>query len=284
MTTNDKTLADVQPGGRVRLGGAPWPEIDVILADAYSAGAEGLPFEGIARRAAVRKAIAALSAQPSPGGQDVRELLAAEFDKNEVTAAAARRLRNHNETAVEAAALRVIAARQPVEAAPQGCDACDRTGIRQNDEGRNICCPDCDLGRACAGDTRQPVGEPEPYVVGNQYFTQAGDLVRFVAVHNEGTSYECMEDEAGVNRYTRRDFGRVTGSAHDYSDPRNTPPLYAVPPTQAVDLDELRRAVCVVGVVGQIDGHDVVRRNSVLDVIDTRRQRLTESKVVGNDR
>lgn len=105
-----------------------------------------------------------------------------------------------------------------------------------------------------------------------------------MAVHNEGTSYECMEDEAGVNRYTRRDFGRVTGSAHDYSDPRNTPPLYAVPPTQAVDLDELRRAVCVVGVVGQIDGHDVVRRNSVLDVIDTRRQRLTESKVVGNDR
>lgn len=58
------SLADAQPGGRVRLGGAPWPEIDVILADAYSAGAEGLPFEGIARRAAVRKAIAALSAQP----------------------------------------------------------------------------------------------------------------------------------------------------------------------------------------------------------------------------
>nr|MBN5162416.1 hypothetical protein [Stenotrophomonas maltophilia] len=67
--TTDKTLADVQPGGRVRLGDAPWPEIDVILADAYSAGAEGLPFEGIARRAAVRNAIAALSAQPSPGGQ-----------------------------------------------------------------------------------------------------------------------------------------------------------------------------------------------------------------------
>lgn len=45
-------------------------------------------------------------------------------------------------------------------------------------------------------------------------------------------------------------------------------------PAQAVDLEELRRAVCVVGVVGQIDGHDVVRRNSVLDVID--------SKAVGN--
>ncbi|HEL3822467.1 TPA: hypothetical protein UM684_000714 [Stenotrophomonas maltophilia] len=63
------TLADVKPGGMVRLWVAPWPEIDAILADAYSAGAVGLPFEGIARRHAVRAAVAALSAQPSPGGQ-----------------------------------------------------------------------------------------------------------------------------------------------------------------------------------------------------------------------
>jgi hypothetical protein len=39
-----------------------------------------------------------------------RELLAAEFDKDEVTAAAARRLRNDNETAVEAGAIRALAA------------------------------------------------------------------------------------------------------------------------------------------------------------------------------
>jgi len=52
-----------------------------------------------------------------------------------------------------------------------------------------------------------------------------------------------MEDESGVNRYTRRDFGRVTGSAHDYSDPRNTPPLYGAPPAQAVDLAQLRTQV-----------------------------------------
>lgn len=119
---------------------------------------------------------AALAAQPSPAGQgDARELLAAEFDKNEVTSAAARRLRNHNETAVEAAALRVIAARQPVcgtcrEAIradgmtgttcacarqpvgqPRGCESCGQTGIRQNDEGRNVFCPDCTLGNAYAG-------------------------------------------------------------------------------------------------------------------------------------
>lgn len=61
-----------------------------------------------------------------------------------------------------------------------------------------------------------------------------------------------------------------------------TKPLYDAPPAQAVDLDELRRAVCVVNVVGKIDGHDVVRRNSVLDVIDTRRQRLIDSQAVAN--
>ncbi|WP_216076158.1 hypothetical protein, partial [Acinetobacter baumannii] len=64
MSNDNKTLADVQPGGRVKPGDAPWPEIDAILADAYSAGAVGLPFEGIARRHAVRAAVAALSAQP----------------------------------------------------------------------------------------------------------------------------------------------------------------------------------------------------------------------------
>lgn len=81
MSNDNKTLADVQPGGRVRLGDQPWPEIDAILADAYSAGATGLPFEGIARRHAVRAAVAALSAQPSPGGQDALAALQQDYDK-----------------------------------------------------------------------------------------------------------------------------------------------------------------------------------------------------------
>lgn len=67
-----------------------------------------------------------------------------------------------------------------------------------------------------------------PYELGKEYRTQEGETVRFVVIHNEGTSYETMEDENGVNRYTQRDFGRVTGTAHDYSDPRNTPPLFTL--------------------------------------------------------
>ncbi len=73
----------------------------------------------------------------------------------------------------------------------------------------------------------------------------------------------------------------IRGRKHPELGIYRVKPFYAAP-AQAVDLDELRRAVCVVNVVGQIDGHDVVRRNSVLYVIDTRRQRLIDSQAVGN--
>jgi hypothetical protein len=35
-------------------------------------------------------------------------------------------------------------------------------------------------------------------------------------------------------------------------------------------IEEMRRAVAAIAVVGQIDGHDVVRQLSVLDIIDRR--------------
>ncbi|KUO98021.1 hypothetical protein AR276_23835 [Stenotrophomonas maltophilia] len=252
MSNDNKTLADVQPGGKVRLGDR-LPEavaqalavVNEVANDARRAGDYKVANALVTARVTLSKQLLALSAQPSPGAKDARELLAAEFDKNEVTAAAARRLRSHNETAVEAAALRVGAARQPVEAAPQGCDACDRTGIRQNDEGRNICCPDCDLGRVCAGDIRQPVGQAR------------------VAWASTGATGHKVVAMPGLHKLPYGDYD-----------------LYAIPHAQALDLDELRRAICVVGVVGQIDGHDVVRRNSVLDVIDFRRQRQIDSREV----
>ncbi|GGX30333.1 hypothetical protein GCM10007242_41170 [Pigmentiphaga litoralis] len=71
--------------------------------------------------------------------------------------------------------------------------------------------------------------KPVPFRLGNEYQTQSGEWVRFVSVSNAGTVYESMADENGVHRYTTRDYGRVTGTAHDYSDPLNTPPLYAAP-------------------------------------------------------
>lgn len=77
-----------------------------------------------------------------------------------------------------------------------------------------------------SGEGREPA---IPFVLGNVYQTASGEWVRFVEVHNEGTSYETMEDESGVNRYTNRsgDMGRVTARPVDCSG--NVPPLYTHP-------------------------------------------------------
>lgn len=64
MTTDNKTLADVQPGGRVRLGDA-LPPLPFTHYNACGDGSEPLYTAGQMRD----YARAALSAQPSPGGQ-----------------------------------------------------------------------------------------------------------------------------------------------------------------------------------------------------------------------
>ncbi|MFD0132278.1 hypothetical protein ACFVHT_25555, partial [Bacillus subtilis] len=222
-----RTLADAQPGGRVRLGDGlpPLPKMQRftnLYGETYAYSAEQM----------WDYARAALSAQPSPGGQGdgvsisdddravlqrlqdalptagingwakgvdvlerlLRESLAARhpvetqlgYTLSDVHEAYSRGKRdaarqpvdenyevwaqNAENVAAELTDERAIkalrfaargirsAARQPVVAVPQGCDACERTGIRQNDEGRNVFCPDCDLGRACADDTSHPVG------------------------------------------------------------------------------------------------------------------------------
>ncbi|WP_303638769.1 hypothetical protein [Stenotrophomonas tuberculopleuritidis] len=188
MTTDNKTLADVKLGGRVRLGDQAEPsfnwkegihdETSLRLAGKAwdnlmyedSAGEhtpaqydqigrmlvnieqmmEGHPFIINEEDQYVAKP-AALSAQPSPGGQGDALAIALEVFER-------RRADIPYEVYEQVKAVcAALAARQPVGALPQGCDACDQTGIRQNDEGRNICCPDCDLGRSCAGDTREQV-------------------------------------------------------------------------------------------------------------------------------
>lgn len=49
--------------------------------------------------------------------------------------------------------------------------------------------------------------------------------------------------------------------------------LSATPEAAKEELDELYRALSVVGVVGQIEGHDVIRRLSVLDIVRSRQIR-----------
>lgn len=178
MSNDKKTLADAKPGGRVRLGnallpcpfcGAPAERIDFGIGSGENEGGSCIactvcqhsgPIEfGYKENFISNWNRRTLSAQPSPGGQGdalvtekmVDAACLAYFDIAEDAVAV-------DYTCMEAALRAALAARQPVGAAPQGCDACHRTGIRQNDEGHNICCPDCDLGGAWAGqDKRSPV-------------------------------------------------------------------------------------------------------------------------------
>lgn len=115
---------------------------------------------------------------------------------------------------------------------------------------------------------RQPVGEPVTV-----------EAVATVRRNGDGDRYIDWLTEGGIADLEAGDVLMVSDRA--ITDEDGSGEVYTAPPAQGVDLDGLRRAACVVNVVGQIDGHDVVRRDSVLDVIDTRRQRLTESQAVG---
>lgn len=58
---------------------------------------------------------------------------------------------------------------------------------------------------------------PSPFKLGQSYKLLNGTMVTIIQIHNEGTIYETIEDQMGVNRYSTRDFGRVTGSSSSYS-------------------------------------------------------------------
>ncbi|MDG9986840.1 hypothetical protein ACL5HQ_20145 [Stenotrophomonas maltophilia] len=275
--SNDKTtLADVQPGGRVRLGsgllpcpfcGAPAERIDFGIGSGENEGGSCIactvcqhsgPIEfgfkenfvsNWNRRAlsaqtsqggqtdgcvqvpmqtleSIRDssscahargfAAGALQTQPSLGGQgDAHGCLAATlgdlFMRGWIDDVSGKLIGEAARKDMAAA----LAARHPVMAVPQGCDACDRTGIRQNDEGRNICCPDCELGSACAGDTRQPVGDQHPDDLAVDAFA-AAMKAKMAAARAKGRGG--WEDPA---QCTADDLSRMLRDHVDKGDPRD---------------------------------------------------------------
>ncbi|VTQ79880.1 Uncharacterised protein [Stenotrophomonas maltophilia] len=252
MSNDIKTLENVQPGGRVRLGDAPWPEIDAILADAYSAGAEGLPFEGIARRAAVRAAVAALSAQPSPGGQgDSRSEKAETVLRQYLTylrSSPRQGLRPRWCDVYEA--LEVAIEALSAQPSPGGQDALAEAARRvisdvdSGDYGGTISMATYDaLVSALAA--RQPVGEP-------------------VGVVTRGTkrAYIAWDDEDSIP-----DGARV----------------YLAPPAQAVDLGRIRSTVQAL--LNWIDDWAETPEESGIDAIEIEAAAvlaLIDSQGVGN--
>ncbi len=62
------------------------------------------------------------------------------------------------------------------------------------------------------------------FEIGKKYEMQNGDVFTVIKRHGS-KGYESVEDENGCNRYDRstggKDYGRVTGTNHDYSHPKN---------------------------------------------------------------
>lgn len=202
MSNDKKTLADVQPGGMVRLGdAAPTHDQQTIerVAKAMQASeqaqsgwtwADCSPIEVEGWMDLARAAVAALSAQPSPGGQG--DALAA-MDRLLAHVESLGASQIHPDYVQDARTARAaLAARQPV------CSTCD--GTRVDPGGLPVC-------RDCVG-IRQPVGEP---------------------VAEIGTVYGLFWYGADPVEEVVKRHGLKPGDL-----------LYAAPPAQAVGLDAVR--------------------------------------------
>lgn len=174
MTTDNKTLADVQPGGRVRLGDSRSTRAATFLRQ-YLTYLRSSPRQGLRPRwcdvyEALEIAIEALSAQPSPGGQGddlAVELLATELERdgNDQAASAIRSGDTTYGMKLLHAALRAItaalAARQPVgevsvkkEDANNYCLILRALGMEEEGD------PVAEVQALIEARDRQPVGEP----------------------------------------------------------------------------------------------------------------------------
>lgn len=206
--STDKTLTDVQPGGRVRLGDRPTiekqarellaaehrkcdrnTEADLVLAGDVT----------VLGQIALNAIIAALSAQPSPGGQGELAALVSKW-RNEASAYDDQQAK---ETGFEV---------------DWTYDAKARALDRAADE----------LESALAA--RQPVGEP----VGYWLAVDKDDIVEFGMSADDGNEGQAARQE--VN-----DF--INGALHDGGVPHRLVGVYAAPPVQAVDLGQFRRPI-----------------------------------------
>ncbi len=163
MTTDNKTLADVQPGGRVRLGDRLPEAVARALAtvneaanDARHAGNYKVANALVTARVTLSKQLRALSAQPSPGGQgDARIPFETWAKDGGFDVSKFKGIYNSLETRAAWEAWlywQRLAARQPVYV--QGCDE-----LRARTEGERAAYMEgLEEGKKIAA--RQPVGEP----------------------------------------------------------------------------------------------------------------------------
>ncbi len=251
MTADNKTLADVQPDGRVRLG-------DALLPCPFCGNdAEFVPYKdnGLTLKCKSMGCIQrhqrtlrygidwlrtsmtehwntrALSAQPSPGGQEyawnIAELVRVDLDRQSCPDAYMR-------IAMESV-VKHLAARQPVgepvtnAGRSAAYDAIDRF-LRNNMDDEAYAAYVEHLEALWAAVPAQSVNTPQPVAFDYPKFKAVGMgcVLEDRGVHFLIDAAQCGFDEAlGQMKATLESIG----------------PLYAAPPAQAVDLGPFREAV-----------------------------------------
>ncbi|MCX2892165.1 hypothetical protein ORG27_01050 [Stenotrophomonas lactitubi] len=310
MTSEKNTipasLATVKHGRCVQLATVPYDRARELIGDAYNAGTHGIGYS----QQAMELHDAVITAQPSPGGQGsaLLEQVARFLDYSTGHDPWPNIRRVYGDSWWEPVnkmrdELRALAAHPPVRiygccAQPEGelhtaeCPNMRHLAARQRvgqitdteiDARLNALYREITCSGQHNGGMSGVAWDRAVYRMASSQPAQAVAADGFwLAVDDDGFVHFGQSTDGGDRRGAREN---VESRINDWldNDGRSVDLVWAgSAPAQAVDLDELRRAVCVVNVVGQIDGHDVVCRNSVLDVIDTRRQRLTDSKAVGN--
>lgn len=152
--STDKTLADVQPGGRVRLGDQDErARFEAWAGDSYHLQRMGDVYRSAITTDAWRAWQASLSAQPSPGGQDAHSPLSVYADSYRRMAKMGDGRVSCTDVAfdIEHNMSRALAARQPIRI--YGCCA------QPEGELHTAECPNMQHLAA-----RQPVGEPVAYL------------------------------------------------------------------------------------------------------------------------
>jgi hypothetical protein len=211
---SNKTLADAQPGGRVRLGAALVTDAMVYAAeDAYANSKSDNLHESF------REAIAAaLSAQPSPGGQDALAVIEELAELNRACAALDPDYKGPSDAAVQAA-IAALAARQLVGEVIEyqtnhvngGWTKCDK--------------PHYDDGKAYeAAYPRQRESLYRTLVVGDAASQPVGEAIAEVVLVNGVRKLRVYPDE-GLPSLLQFPVGTK---------------FYTAPPAQAVDLGPVR--------------------------------------------
>lgn len=287
------TIADVQPGGRVRLGNGLPETVAQALAtvneaanDARHAGNYKVANALVTARVTLSKQLLALSAQPSPGGQDALELLEA-YDQA-VEDLSAERSEGWNEdnrrpqleadvAELRAELIAALAARQPVEseenvAADTYWTLAEMIEPHVQREGIN---PDGALPASVHDSVaillehwlraRQPVGEPVAYR--SRYIERDGRRGIWM-YHHEKPEY--ASDVELQTLYAappaKADDSQPVGDEERAETYRKG--WEAGHTAQAVDLGQFRPAVCAMGLYAE-EPEEVDEAKRLLALIDS---------------